>query len=48
MLLYSTNTALKFRINRDYLGGVHYCWCSKNFDVKKIDLRAMRELAKEV
>jgi len=34
VLLYSTNTALKFRINRDYLGGLHYSWCSPVFDAK--------------
>jgi hypothetical protein len=37
VLLYSTNTALKYRINRDYLGGLHYCWCSENFDARKVN-----------
>ena len=31
-LLYSTNTFMKFYINENYRGGVHYIWFSENFD----------------
>lgn len=36
LVLYSTNTALKHRIQRDYLHGLHYCWCSPAFDASKL------------
>jgi hypothetical protein len=36
VLLYSTNTQLKFRISRDFLGGNHYCWCSPVFSAKNV------------
>lgn len=32
LVLYSTNTHMKFRIQRDFLGDVHYVWCSPVFD----------------
>ncbi len=31
-LLYATYTDMKFRIQRDYRGDVHYVWCSEHFD----------------
>src|SRR3954470_14810745 len=33
-VLYSTNTQLKFVIQRDYFGGLHYAWCSPTFDYR--------------
>jgi hypothetical protein len=36
IVLYSTNTALKYRIQRDFLADVHYCWCSPAFDARKL------------
>jgi hypothetical protein len=32
LILYSTNTHLKFRIGRDLLGDQHYVWCSHVFN----------------
>jgi hypothetical protein len=31
LLLYSTNTWLAYRINRDYYGDRHYVWCNRYF-----------------
>jgi hypothetical protein len=32
--LYSTNPLLKFEINRDYFGHVHFVWCADCFDAR--------------
>jgi hypothetical protein len=32
LLLYSTNVYLKFSIQREFRGDVHYVWCSEHFD----------------
>jgi hypothetical protein len=31
-LLYSTNPYMKFYVNENYRGGIHYIWFSENFD----------------
>jgi hypothetical protein len=36
LLLYSTNTHLKYRINQLFFGGVHYVWCSETFDCRSL------------
>ena len=35
-ILYSTNTQLKFVLQRDYFGGLHYAWCSPVFDPRTL------------
>jgi hypothetical protein len=35
-LLYSTNVFLKFQIQEQYCGGIHYVWCSENCDSKTL------------
>lgn len=35
-ILYSTNTHLKFVLQRDYFGGSHYAWCSPVFDSRTL------------
>jgi hypothetical protein len=35
MLLYSTNTFLKFIIQQRFRHDIHWVWCSENFDSKK-------------
>lgn len=32
MLLYSTGTALAYRIAKDYYQNIHYVWCTESFD----------------
>jgi hypothetical protein len=32
LLLYSTNTYLKYRIHRDFFNDIRYVWCSPEFD----------------
>ena len=36
LLLYSTNSLLKFHIQKQFRKGVHYVWCSEDFDSKKL------------
>src|ERR1700761_8978600 len=36
LLLYSTNVFLKFHIQQQYRGDIHYVWCSENFDSRKL------------
>src|ERR1044071_9634820 len=31
-LLYSTNPYMKFYVNENFRGGIHYIWFSENFD----------------
>jgi hypothetical protein len=35
-VLYSTNVFLKFHIQEQYRGDIHYVWCSENFDSRKL------------
>lgn len=35
-VLYSTNVFLKFHIQQQYRGDVHYVWCSENFDSRTV------------
>jgi len=35
-ILYSTNTQLKYVLQRDYFGGLHYAWCSSVFDPRTL------------
>ena len=37
-LLYSTNVFLKFQVEEQYCGGVHYVWCSENCDSKTLSI----------
>ncbi len=30
-ILYSVGTAIAYRINREYYGGIHYVWCTATF-----------------
>ena len=34
-LLYSTGTALAYRIARDYYHNIHYVWCTESFDAAR-------------
>jgi|ERR1700761_230034 len=36
LLLYSTNVFLKFHIQQQYRGDIHYVWCSENFDSRTV------------
>jgi hypothetical protein len=36
-VLYSTNTLLKFLIQKRFRGDEHWIWCSEVFDSKKVD-----------
>jgi hypothetical protein len=36
LILWSTQTHFKFRIQQDFLGGRHYVWCSPEFDGAKL------------
>jgi hypothetical protein len=35
-ILYSTNVFLKFHIQQQYRGDMHYVWCSENFDSRTL------------
>jgi hypothetical protein len=35
-VLYSTNVFLKFHIQQQYRGDIHYVWCSENFDSRTV------------
>ena len=37
-LLFSTNVFLKFQIQEQYCGGIHYVWCSENCDSKTLSV----------
>lgn len=36
MLLYSTNVFMKYLIQKQYFGDVHYVWCSEHFDSRTL------------
>lgn len=36
VILFSTNVFLKFQIQEQYCGGIHYVWCSENCDSKTL------------
>ena len=35
-VLFSTNPFIKYLIHEEYRGGVHYVWCSEQFDSKRL------------
>lgn len=41
LLLWSTNTWFKYRIQQDFFGGVHYVWCSPEFEGAKLGKYAL-------
>lgn len=43
-LLYSTNVFLKFQIQEQYCGGIHYVWCSENCDSKTLSAYSLGAL----
>lgn len=43
-LLYSTNVFLKFQIQEQFCGEIHYVWCSENYDSKTLSVYSVGAL----